>query len=248
MALATSAFLAGDADAAVRAWQHGYQELVQAGDGLGAARCAFWIGLVLGLRGEQAVAAGWAARAQRMLETEPEDIVERGYLLIHEFYAHLGRGDLARAEETGAEVARVGRRFGDPDLVAQGLVSMGRIAIYRGRVREGLALLDEAMVGITAGEVSPVFAGLVYCTVIEGCQELADFSRMSSWTRGPDPVVRGPARPGSLHRAVLTAPRPDPPPARSLRRRPGRVQPGPAPSRDRLPAVRRGGRGAARAR
>jgi ATP/maltotriose-dependent transcriptional regulator MalT len=182
MALATSAFLAGNADSAVRAWQHGYQQLVQAGDGIGAVRCAFWIALVLGLRGEQAVAGGWGARAHRILEAEPEDIVERGYLLIHEFYAHLGRGDLARAEETGAEVVRVGRRFADPDLVAQGLVSIGRIAIYRGRVREGLALLDEAMVGISAGEVSPVFAGLVYCTVIEGCQELADFSRVSSWT------------------------------------------------------------------
>ena len=182
MTLATSAVLAGNADSAVRAWQHGYQQLVQAGDRLGAVRCAFWIGLVLGLRGEQTVAGGWAARAQRLLDAEPEDIVERGYLLIHEFYAHLGRGDLARAEGTGADVVRIGRRFGDPDLVAHGLVSMGRVAIYRGRVREGLALLDEAMVGISAGEVSPVFSGLVYCAVIEGCQELADFSRVSSWT------------------------------------------------------------------
>ena len=80
-----------------------------AGDGLGAVRCAFWIGLVLSLRGEQAV-AGRLGRPgpQRMLETEPEDIVERGYLLIHEFYAHLGRGDLARAEEIGA-AGRAGR-------------------------------------------------------------------------------------------------------------------------------------------
>ena len=183
MALGTSAFLVGDADSAVRAWQHGYQDRVRAGDGLGAVRCAFLIGLVLSLRGERAVAAGWVARAQRILQTEPEDVVERGYLLIHEFYAHLGRGDLVRAEETGAEVVRAGRRFGNPDLVAQGLVSMGRVAIYLGRVQEGLGLLDEAMVGISAGEVSPVFAGMVYCTLIEGCQELADFSRMSSWTQ-----------------------------------------------------------------
>ncbi|HEV2928950.1 MAG TPA: helix-turn-helix transcriptional regulator, partial [Propionibacteriaceae bacterium] len=166
MALGTSAFLAGDADAAVRAWQHGYQDRVRAGDGLGAARCALWIGLVLNLRGEGAVAAGWTARAQRILEAEPEDVVERSYLLVHEFYAHLGRGDLVRAEETATRVVQAGRRFGAPDLVAQGLVGMGRVAIYLGRVPEGLGLLDEAMVGISAGEVSPVFAGMVYCAVI----------------------------------------------------------------------------------
>jgi ATP/maltotriose-dependent transcriptional regulator MalT len=183
MALATAAFLVGEADAAIRAWQHGYQERVRAGDGLGAVRCAFWIGLVLNLRGEQAVAGGWAARAQRILETEPENVVERAYLLIDEFYSHLGRGDLVHAEEAAVEVVRAGRRFGDPDLVAQGLVSIGRVAIYLGRVQKGLALLDEAMVGISAGEVSPVFAGLVYCTLIEGCQELADFSRVYSWTQ-----------------------------------------------------------------
>ncbi len=182
MDLATAAFLVGEVDAAVRAWQHTYQDQVRAGNGLRAVRCAFWIGLVLNLRDEHAVGGGWSARAQRILENEPEDIVERGYLLIHEFYSHLGRGDLLHAEQTAAQVVQVGRRFGDPDLIAHGLVSLGRVAIYLGRVREGLALLDEAIVGISAGEVSPVFAGLIYCIVIEGCQEVADFSRMSSWT------------------------------------------------------------------
>ncbi|HEV2928854.1 MAG TPA: response regulator transcription factor, partial [Propionibacteriaceae bacterium] len=133
--------------------------------------------------GEPAVAAGWVARAQRILEAEPSDVVERGYLLVHEFYAHLGRGDLVRAEETAAKVVQAGRRFGAPDLVAQGLTSLGRVAIYTGRVPDGLALLDEAMVSISAGEVSPVFAGMVYCALIEGCQELADFARMASWTQ-----------------------------------------------------------------
>jgi ATP/maltotriose-dependent transcriptional regulator MalT len=49
-------------------------------------------------------------------------------------------------------------------------------------VPEGLALLDEAMVGISAGEVSPIIAGMVYCSMIEACQEVSDFSRAASWT------------------------------------------------------------------
>ena len=116
---------------------------------------------VLNVRGEMAVGGGWVARAQRLLETETEDVVERGYLLVHEFFQHLSRGDFARAAETAARVLETGRRFTEHDLIAQGLMAQGRMMIYSGRVPEGLALLDEAMVGISAGEVSPIIAGMV---------------------------------------------------------------------------------------
>jgi DNA-binding NarL/FixJ family response regulator len=183
MALATSAYLVGDVDAAVRVWQAAYGERIGADDDLGAIRVAFWLGLVFSLRGEHAVAGGWVARAQRLLADEPEDIVERGYLLIHEFYGHLGRGDFGRAADTAGQMADVGRRFKDPDLIAQGLMSQGRMLIYSGRVSDGLALLDEAMVGVATDEVSPIFAGMVYCALIEACQELSDYARAVSWTR-----------------------------------------------------------------
>jgi DNA-binding CsgD family transcriptional regulator len=182
MALATSAYLLGTVDEAVRALQAGYQDRIRNGDSLGAVRFASWLGLLLNVRGEVAVGGGWVARAQRLLDTEPEDIVERGYLLAHEFYQHLGRGDFARAGETAVHIVETGRRFSEPDLVAQGLMCQGRMTIYSGRVPEGLALLDEAMVGISAGEVSPIIAGMVYCSMIEACQEVSDFSRAASWT------------------------------------------------------------------
>ncbi len=181
-ALATSAYLLGNVDEAVRALQSGYQDRIRHGDSLGAVRFASWLGILLNVRGEVAVGGGWVARAQRLLETEPEDIVERGYLLAHEFYQHLGRGDFARAGETAVHIVETGRRFSEPDLVAQGLMCQGRMTIYSGRVPEGLALLDEAMVGISAGEVSPIIAGMVYCSMIEACQEVSDFSRAASWT------------------------------------------------------------------
>ena len=182
MALATSAYLLGNVDEAVRALQGGYQDRIKNGDSLAAARFALWLGLLLNVRGELAVGGGWVARAQRLLETESEDVVERGYLLAHEFFRHLDRGDFARAGETAARVVETGRRFSEHDLVAQGLMMQGRMMIYSGRVPEGLALLDEAMVGLTAGEVSPIIAGMAYCSLIEACQELSDFSRAASWT------------------------------------------------------------------
>ena len=182
LALATSAYLLGNVDDAVRALQSGYQDRIRSGDSLGAVRFASWLGLLLNVRGETAVGGGWVARAQRLLETETEDVVERGYLLAHEFFQHLGRGDLGRAAETAARVLQTGRRFTEHDLIAQGLMMQGRMMIYAGRVPEGLALLDEAMVGLAAGEVSPIIAGMAYCSLIEACQELSDFSRAVSWT------------------------------------------------------------------
>jgi DNA-binding CsgD family transcriptional regulator len=182
MALATSAYLLGNVDEAVRALQAGYQDRIKNGDSLGAARFASWLGLLLNVRGESAVGGGWVARAQRLLESETEDVVERGYLLAHEFFQHLGRGDFARAAETAALVVETGRRFNEHDLIAQGLMMQGRMMIYAGRVPEGLALLDEAMIGLAAGEVSPIIAGMAYCSLIEACQELSDFSRAASWT------------------------------------------------------------------
>jgi DNA-binding NarL/FixJ family response regulator len=182
MTLATAAYLLGDADEAIRAFQAGYQDRIKKADALGAARFAWWLGLILSMRGEMAVAGGWVARAHRLLESEPEDIVERGYLLIHEFFQCLGRGDLARAAETAARVVQIGRRFHEADLIAEGLNCQGRVMIYLGQVPEGLAALDEAMIGISAGEVSPIIAGSVYCSMVEACQELSDFSRAASWT------------------------------------------------------------------
>ena len=38
------------------------------------------------------------------------------------------------------------------------------------------------MVRVIAGEASPIIAGHVYCTAIEGCQEISDFARIAEWT------------------------------------------------------------------
>jgi DNA-binding NarL/FixJ family response regulator len=54
--------------------------------------------------------------------------------------------------------------------------------IYLGEIAEGLALLDEAMVAIEAGELSPLAAGDAYCTVIDACWELSDLDRCRAWT------------------------------------------------------------------
>jgi len=50
-----------------------------------------------------------------------------------------------------------------------------------GRVREGTAMLDEAMTSAVAGELAPVAAALVFCQTISLCNDLGDYRRAGEW-------------------------------------------------------------------
>ena len=99
-----------------------------------------------------------------------------------EMYQHVFAGDMPGALELAGQVTETGQRCRDANLVSVGLASQGRLLIYLGRVREGLALLDEAMVGLADPDISPILAGHSYCTMVEACQEIADYRRMAEWT------------------------------------------------------------------
>jgi DNA-binding CsgD family transcriptional regulator len=180
--LATAAYLLGRRNSCVQALQRAYQLNLDAGDVLAAVRSAFWLALVLFTSGEEAIGGGWVARSQRLLAEVDGDVVERGYVLIHGMYRHIFAGEFDVAHQLAAQITDYGHRYRDPDLIAMGLSSQGRLLLYGGRVPDGLALLDESMVGVAAGEVSAIFAGNIYCSMIEGCQEIADFDRAARWT------------------------------------------------------------------
>jgi DNA-binding CsgD family transcriptional regulator len=92
--------------------------------------------------------------------------------------ASLQRGD----ESELAASAEAGQRFADADLLAIAVHQQGVVRVGRGDVEAGLSLLDEAMVAVTAGELSPIATGLIYCSVIEGCQQVYELRRAQEWT------------------------------------------------------------------
>jgi DNA-binding CsgD family transcriptional regulator len=180
--LATSAYMIGRDDDMVNALERAFHAHLDARAALRAVRCAFWIGIDLALRAQMGPATGWLGRAQRLLERERHDCAERGYLLLPAVLQHRASGDHQAAYAVAARAADIGERFGDADLLALAVHEQGRALIGQGRVEEGLGLLDEAMVAVTADELSPIVTGLVYCSVIEGCQQVYALRRAREWT------------------------------------------------------------------
>ena len=179
--LATAAYMLGRDDEWMAVLERAQRGYADTGDRRRAAYCAGWIGVNHMLRGETGAATGWLARAARLVEHEG-DCVERGYALIPDIFRNAAAGDWEAAAASAARAAAVGERFGDADLFALATHAQGQMLATGGRVAEGLALLDEAMVALTTSELSPIVTGLVYCGVILACQEVYEVRRAREWT------------------------------------------------------------------
>jgi DNA-binding NarL/FixJ family response regulator len=208
--LGAAAYLVGRDEEAVDVWGRAHRQGLRVGDIRRAAACAFWSAFVLLNKGELARGGGWVHRGQRLLDDSDLDCVERGYLRYAASVRLLFEGDLGAAAAGFAEAVKIGEHFRAPELAALARGGHGRCLIYLGEITEGMALLDEAMVAISAQEVSPIAVGDLYCTVIEGCQEVFDVRRAQEWTAAlgrwcdaqPDLVLyRGQCM---VHRAELT--------------------------------------------
>ena len=180
--LATSAYMLGRDDEYLSLLERAHHSHLKAGETLPAVRNAVWMGLILVTRGELGPGGGWIGRAQRIIESEPGDSVERGYLLMPLAFQHEASGDFMSAAAVAADAASMAVRFGHADGFALATHLQGGMLIKAGRVREGLALLDEAMVAVTAGELSPIVTGIVYCGVILACQDAYEVRRAREWT------------------------------------------------------------------
>ena len=180
--LATSLYMVGRVDEFLRALERAHHAHLEAGNPLRAVRCAFPLGMNLAMQGEMGRAAGWFARAQRLVEREGRDCAERGYLLLPLALQHEAAGDYEASYEVASAAAEIGERFHDQDLFCLAVHQQGGVLIRLGRVAEGLALLDEAMLAATGGELAPMFTGVVYCGVISFCEEAFELRRAREWT------------------------------------------------------------------
>lgn len=180
--LAVAAHLVGRDDASDEAWDRAHAASVERGHADHAARCAFWLGMLLLLRGEQARGGGWLARAERLAGEAGDGCPTAGLLLVPAFLGALGRGDVEAASAVSADMTRLAQRVHDRELLVLGLLCTGEAAFQTGLVATARKAFDEAMVSVAAGEVSPLAAGIVYCAVIDACMRVGDLRRAGEWT------------------------------------------------------------------
>jgi len=179
---ATTARMLARDEEAVELLERAHHAYLEQGETTRAAYCAGWVAMSLSYHGAVGPAAGWFARAHRLLEDVPGETAVHGYALLPVMFRHEAAGELEAAAAVAGEAAEIGRRQGDPELMALAIHAQGHMLVQAGRVPEGLPLLDEAMVIVTTVELSPFVVGLVYCGVILACQAGFEVGRAREWT------------------------------------------------------------------
>ncbi|HEX2070450.1 MAG TPA: LuxR C-terminal-related transcriptional regulator [Thermoleophilaceae bacterium] len=176
--LGQSLWWLGERDAGIDRRREAYAAYQRGGDARSAGGLAIYLAGECRIDGQEAAAAGWLARARRLLE-EQGSIPELGWLAIEEAKRADDPADAERHAQAALEIAH---QLTDPDVECMALAQLGRAVVRQGRVEEGMALLDEAMTVALGGETSdPLASGDACCTTLVVCDGLADLERAAQW-------------------------------------------------------------------
>ena len=212
--MAEAAWWLGRMTEAIEMYSSVYRHYLDADDLAGASRTAVQLSIHTRLVGEAAQSAGWSSRAMRHLDAVPESS-DHGYPLFLKIAAHMGQGEIELALADARRMQSLGQRFADPTLQALGVYYEGRVLVKQAKVKQGLSLLDEAMVAALSDQLGQLWTGAIYCGLMDVCNELRDPRRAFEWTeatrRWTDPLPLASVFPGicRVHRAQVMQTRGD---------------------------------------
>ena len=177
-ARALEAHRAGDIATAIALHEEAYRLLLVEGRTLAAGRVARTRAYQCVLDGADPEAAGWLGRARR-LTGEHQDPVEEAWLAV---FDAMGLADPEEARRRLVGLAAHARDLGAADLECDALALRGQLDVLAGRVTQGMAALDEALLAVCAGEVAePVVVEGACCLMLWACEVTADVDRAEQW-------------------------------------------------------------------
>ncbi|MCX5226116.1 LuxR family transcriptional regulator [Streptomyces sp. NBC_00233] len=179
--LADAAWWSGHVDESVTARLRAHAAYLAADDHRGAGLASWWLYYEYAGLGRPAAAAGWLHRARHHLEDLP-DCPEQCFLEMTAAEEASAHGDHETALAATRRMTALALACGSPDLLALSRQAESRVLLAAGRRTEGLALLDDAMCAVSAGELSGMVTGWLYCLALTQCMEVADFARAVEWT------------------------------------------------------------------
>lgn len=206
--LATASWWDGEIDDAVDAFERSHGLLVKEGRRAEAAAVALRLGELAARRFNLAVAGGWLARAERLLENEAESPAHATLVALKAMLAFVVQGDMAGGLALADQGLDMARRLGVVDVESLLLALKGHIYARQGRWAEGMVALDEASAFATAGQIDLKTACDVYCQTISTCSAIGDYRRAAEWIDEADRWMRRRAISGyrgvcRVHRAEL---------------------------------------------
>jgi DNA-binding NarL/FixJ family response regulator len=185
--LAEAAYLELDFGACISFYERAYAAFRDEGDVTAAFHAARLLTFLYGaIVGDGAVMSGWDARAETL---STQDGPEAGWVL-------LGRArfesDRPVRNQRLRDAVAIARQFGDAALELLSLAYLGASLVHGDETDEGMKFLDEALAGVTGGEVKDVqILQDVFCQLFSACEYAHDITRADQWIRIGDEIARG---------------------------------------------------------
>ena len=162
--------------------ERAYEHCLAAGDLVGAAEAALWVACrLMNGAGEDRAGSGWLARATRLVRQDGTDSAAAAYLGVAQALSKAVAGGLdeaamattsAAVEDCPTPRARLPGGVGHEEGLFLGA----------GRLDEGMAKADEAVLTLLAGRHPDGLGGIAYCGTISGCWSVFDLRRAHEWT------------------------------------------------------------------
>jgi DNA-binding NarL/FixJ family response regulator len=187
--LAEALYLDCDYASAAAHYERAYAAYRRDGQHLAAGLAARMVGWITGnVLGDWAVQNGWWARARNVLAQAGSDGPEHAWVLIIDAMSEL---DPHVAETSFREAITIGRRLGDPDIEFDALAGVGAMLLVTDRVGDALAIFDEALAAVCAGELTNTASvDSMLCMFLWACERVNDVPRADQWMRAAADIMQ----------------------------------------------------------
>lgn len=141
-------------------------------------------------RNDLAIAQGWFARAERLLDGQPECGIHAWLAFRRGQTSFYNQNDFDLAAGELANAVAIAERNETLDVEMGARSQLGLLSVMMGDVDGGMRALDEAATAAISGEVSLLdVAGGICCDMIFACEQVRDVDRATQWCKAATEIA-----------------------------------------------------------